>query len=1215
MVITNLGNAKNYLSVKNYLKELRDIRDRVASDPSYYAGYFYNGRLPDVSSVSDLNRCLARGREGKLAEYESLYNLSTSIKNSNKVYDQLPTYNDVDEAYYAFDRNFNKIANSQNAKAKRIPKGVEIDVEMLEKAQAEKESKYKDYTKKLAAKKQAGRKLAGRRGLLALALLFFGAGVAGGVGLLWLGLSVLATGALGTSVAALIGSVAGGIGVLVFSGRVLWSKLVLGAASKVGEAKGAYIHSKEELKAAKEGWLETYRNFELLRRYVASITKGYSYEPGFNAMGAADAYNRLKEGKPVSSESYVVDGSKVQEPEKVESAPIEKQQAPAPVVAQNSQDEQVLEMTKSAEETPANDQKIEENNGEQQGQPAIIPAFSSEEFASDQPKKEKEVKAEREEVKKESNESQEETKEDDFVSGNVVPEDKLNEEEKDALTFAKEVAQKNNNETKQEGKAEEKAEEIEEIVNSGKVASKKDLSEEDKDVLSFAKEVAEKRNERESKVAEKEVKEVKVEQEEVSEPSQKTSARISDEEVEHIAKSSLFSRIVAKVKNIKDNIKEKVLSDDEEETISEENVEEKPTKPVEHVADKVDEDKVNNLARSGLLSRILAKKNQIKEKIVEDEEEVTEEQPVKEEAETTSTRKTSFSLSDLKNQPKQEVEEAEYEEVEDEPEVEQKETHLVPYVEPIKLRDATRKAQEENDAKREEAINELMRESENLSDEEVVERMGRTLEDDYKGDFKEVPAIDFIRFEEDLKENIASLKENGEEVPKELEYHKALCDYYGRFVADEYNDQGEEVRTKKAKDPTILYNKDANIGYEDLKDKKTALGYKRKALSKLIDYAGEQVAESDDEDSIENFKDFAEHYAIEADKLKVRQKELDDEIKTRKLWILNSVVESIDLFTYGRELATGVNETVNKKTKVVSFNERERKIADEACKEFLEDNLKELAKKKYTTRQNAQARAELEAKIDELQESRSKLDAYIIYKKNNYKTNEDLNFQLIVGDANSQTLEVLEDMFKRTGKNTVKSKTIANQRTRVEDYEQFISMPKENRNKEISGVVADDINEQIKEVRDYIVTKYSGVIDAINHASVTDERFMFARDNVKSVEMKEAIEYIDDLANNEFTAREATKATETFDEFRRVAADVNVVLDKSINGVNAKRSVQEIEENESEPEEYEEPEILPKDREYRASRLLQPGRKEYPLLRAGEGEDESGSGQDEGPTR
>ena len=86
MVITNLGNAKNYLSVKNYLKELRNIHDRVAGDPSYFAGYFYNGRLPDASSVSDLNRCLAKGRESKLAEYESLYNLSTSIKNSNKVY-------------------------------------------------------------------------------------------------------------------------------------------------------------------------------------------------------------------------------------------------------------------------------------------------------------------------------------------------------------------------------------------------------------------------------------------------------------------------------------------------------------------------------------------------------------------------------------------------------------------------------------------------------------------------------------------------------------------------------------------------------------------------------------------------------------------------------------------------------------------------------------------------------------------------------------------------------------------------------------------------------------------------------------------------------------------------------------------------------------------------------------------------------------------------
>ena len=203
-------------------------------------------------------------------------------------------------------------------------------------------------------------------------------------------------------------------------------------------------------------------------------------------------------------------------------------------------------------------------------------------------------------------------------------------------------------------------------------------------------------------------------------------------------------------------IKEKVLSDDEEEAVSEENIEEKPTKPVEQTATRVGEDKAEKLAKSSLLSRILANKKKQAEETENkpnNEEEVTEEQPVEDKTENVSTRKTSFSLKDLKNQPKQEVEEAEYEEeVEEEPEeVEQKETHLVPYIEPIKLRDATRKAQEENDAKREEAINELMRESENLSDEEVVERMGRTLEDDYKGDFKEVPAIDFIRFEEDLK--------------------------------------------------------------------------------------------------------------------------------------------------------------------------------------------------------------------------------------------------------------------------------------------------------------------------------------------------------------------------------------------------------------------------------------------------------------------------------
>ena len=115
--------------------------------------------------------------------------------------------------------------------------------------------------------------------------------------------------------------------------------------------------------------------------------------------------------------------------------------------------------------------------------------------------------------------------------------------------------------------------------------------------------------------AEREVKEVREEQK-VSEPSQKTSARISDEEVEHIAKSSLFSRIVAKVKNIKDNIKEKVLSDEtEEEPVIEENVEKQPTKPVENTAT-VDEERDNNLARSGLLSRILAKKNQINETVV-----------------------------------------------------------------------------------------------------------------------------------------------------------------------------------------------------------------------------------------------------------------------------------------------------------------------------------------------------------------------------------------------------------------------------------------------------------------------------------------------------------------------------------------------------------------------------------------------------------------------
>lgn len=349
---------------------------------------------------------------------------------------------------------------------------------------------------------------------------------------------------------------------------------------------------------------------------------------------------------------------------------------------------------------------------------------------------------------------------------------------------------------------------------------------------------------------------------------------------------------------------------------------------------------------------------------------------------------------------------------------------------PKVIKNATKLKKQEEEQKRQEANERLELESQDLSRKEMFDSMNLALEDDYAGDFSEIVPADFMNLEQHVDEQYEQAKElkrQGSVSPQEkefvarAEYEKAVCDYYGRFVPRTYTDG----RIIKPVDYTLNYTPNENLGYDDLKKKKSILNYKQKAFKALVELGRVSLENKGAEQDV--IETGIAVFNNQIDLAKERSQEVEREIEKRNRAIMANVANSISV-------------AMGTKSKSVRFNTKERKIAEDTVHQLLTDNLKEYGKKKYLAKSMSAKREALESEIEYLRDCDAKISAFSIFKQLNYKTSEELRYNLVLTDANSRTLENLEVLFKSKGVgNTPKSKVVHEQleMTRnVEAYEE-----------------------------------------------------------------------------------------------------------------------------------------------------------------------------------
>ncbi len=350
-------------------------------------------------------------------------------------------------------------------------------------------------------------------------------------------------------------------------------------------------------------------------------------------------------------------------------------------------------------------------------------------------------------------------------------------------------------------------------------------------------------------------------------------------------------------------------------------------------------------------------------------------------------------------------------------------------VEVYRPRNATKlKKQEEENARRKAEAG-LSRKEVGQTREEMFEIMNHALEDGYTGNFSEIVPAEFMQLESEVDENFErskQIKREGTITPQDQEfvaranYEKAVCDYYGRFVPRTYTDG----RVIKPVDYTIAYTPNENLGYEDLKRKRSILTYRQKAYKALCDL-GEVSLKNQGADS-EVINEGLSEFLNQIDLAKERTRQVEEEINVRNNAILAGVANSITV-------------AMGTKSKTVRFSAKEKKIAQETAQENLREALKEYGKKKYLQKSNSAKREELESQIEYLRDSIAKIDAYGLYKQLNYKTAQELEYELVLAEANSRTLENLETLFKSRGSgNTVKAKVVHAQLDRTASLEEYV---------------------------------------------------------------------------------------------------------------------------------------------------------------------------------
>lgn len=360
-----------------------------------------------------------------------------------------------------------------------------------------------------------------------------------------------------------------------------------------------------------------------------------------------------------------------------------------------------------------------------------------------------------------------------------------------------------------------------------------------------------------------------------------------------------------------------------------------------------------------------------------------------------------------------------------------KETRVVSAAPRAIVKTATKDRNERANAKRNEAISQLQREGEGLSHEEMFGIMNRALEDNYTGKFDEIAPADFMRLDDEAFANMEEAKEikrrgaadaREREFVARSEYERAVCDYYGKFVARTYTD-GRVIKPTPA---IVAYAPNEELSYDDLKKKKSVLVTRQKAFKALSELGRVSLANSGADEEV--IAQGLAAFSSQIDLAKTRAQEVDAEIDARNQEIMVEVADEI-------------SSIVNSADKRVTVSAEKLKIAAKTAEEKTGETAKELAKKKYQQKSNATARESLENKLEYLKECSSKIDAFVLFKQLNYKRADELAYSLVMTDCSAETLEVLESLFKSKGeRKTPKSKVVAAQLEMQQRFEELAAV-------------------------------------------------------------------------------------------------------------------------------------------------------------------------------
>lgn len=459
-------------------------------------------------------------------------------------------------------------------------------------------------------------------------------------------------------------------------------------------------------------------------------------------------------------------------------------------------------------------------------------------------------------------------------------------------------------------------------------------------------------------------------------------------------------------------------------------------------------------------------------------------------------------------------------------------------VEVYRPRNATKlKKQEEENARRKAEAG-LSRKEVGQTREEMFEIMNHALEDGYTGNFSEIVPAEFMQLESEVDENFErskQIKREGTITPQDQEfvaranYEKAVCDYYGRFVPRTYTDG----RVIKPVDYTIAYTPNENLGYEDLKKKRSILTYRQKAYKALCDL-GEVSLKNQGADS-EVINEGLSEFLNQIDLAKERTRQVEEEINVRNNAILAGVANSITV-------------AMGTKSKTVRFSAKEKKIAQETAQENLREALKEYGKKKYLQKSNSAKREELESQIEYLRDSIAKIDAYGLYKQLNYKTAQELEYELVLAEANSRTLENLETLFKSRGSgNTIKAKVVHAQLDRtasLEDYveEQANQTARDNSISTLGRLYEDAVGEEKQAIKQQIEKTQSQFVGKNNEfLSLQEKVFSDCQDQMNIVlkfQTQKLAGESAEIRRSDLTTQEVEARKEKLEQARKLYASL-----------------------------------------------------------------------------